>query len=179
MPKILFVGVQGSGKSTQGKLLAENLKVPYISTGDIFRKISQENSAEGQRIRQILESGNLVDDETTTELVKKRVTESDCQNGFILDGYPRNLNQVKLFDPTFDKVLYLKLSDEQASKRLMSRGRIDDLPENISQRLRVYHEQTDPMLNFYKEKGILQEIDGSLSVEEVKEKIRQVIDGQK
>src|SRR5258708_6391468 len=101
--KILLIGPQGSGKSTQGKLLAEYLKIPYISTGDIFRKISQEDSEEGRKIKQIIESGQLVDDQTTATLVKRTIENPAYQSG-ILDGYPRNLEQAKLVpNLNFDK----------------------------------------------------------------------------
>lgn len=175
--KILFIGPQGSGKSTQGKLLAEFLKVPYISIGDIFRDMAQQNTEDGQRIRQILESGRLVDDQTTSEMVAKRVRQPDCQDGFILDGYPRNLEQIRLFDPEFDKVVYLKLSDEEAIKRLLARGREDDTEESIAQRLRLYHEQTDPILDYYRRQDLVSEIDGQGTIEEIQQAVREKLSG--
>src|SRR3989338_507134 len=125
--KILLIGPQGSGKSTQASLLAEYLGIPKISTGDIFRKLP--------KVKEILAAGKLVDDETTAEIVKKRLQETDCQNGFILDGYPRNITQKELFDPQFEKVIYLKVPDEELMKRLLARGREDDTPESIRTRL--------------------------------------------
>lgn len=175
--KILLVGPQGAGKSTQGKLLTQYLNLPYISTGDIFRQLSAEGSVEGERIRQILSAGQLVDDQITSQMVAKRLTQADCQNGFILDGYPRTLEQIKLFDPGFDKVIYLKLSDEEATKRLISRGRADDTPKLIAERLRLYHKQTDSILNYYQNKGILIEIDGKSSFDQIQHRIRDQING--
>ena len=113
--KILLIGPQGSGKSTQGKLLANYLKIPYISTGDIFREKSLQDTKEGRKIKQILDKGQLVDDQTTKQLVKERLQRDDAQNGYILDGYPRTSDQVDLFNvSTFkpDWVVYLKIPDE-------------------------------------------------------------------
>lgn len=171
--KILFVGSQGSGKSTQAKLLSEFLKIPVISTGDIFRELAQAD----EMIRGILEKGKLVENWTTTQVVRERVKQSDCKNGFILDGYPRNLEQIKLFDPGFDKVIYLKLSDEQAIKRLLARGRDDDTEESISKRLKTYHEQTDPMLDYYRRAGLLNEVDSQGTIEQVEQRIRDQLNG--
>lgn len=173
--KILLTGPQGSGKSTQADLLAQYLNVPKISTGDIFRKIKQEDSEKGKRIRQILNSGQLVDDQTTAEIVKRRLAGEG--SGFVMDGYPRTLEQINLFDPLFDKVFYLKLSDEEAIKRLLSRGREDDTRELIAQRLKIYHQQTDPVLDYYKVKGLLKEIDGLGSIDEIRQRIRDQLNG--
>jgi adenylate kinase len=171
--KILFVGPQGSGKSTQGKLLAEYLKIPYISTGDIFREMAPVN----EMIRGILGKGELIDDWTTIQVVRERVKKPDCKNGFILDGYPRNLAQLRLFDPGFDKVIYLKLSDEQALKRLLARGREDDTKESIAKRLKTYHEQADSMLDYYRRQSSLSEVDGQETIEEIQQRVRDQLNG--
>ena len=166
--KILLIGPQGSGKSTQAKLLSEYLNLPFISTGDIFRKQASVNEI----ISTILQEGKLVDDTTTSQVVKERLAEDDCQNGFIMDGYPRNIHQQELFDPRFDKVIYLKVPNEEFVKRLMTRGREDDTKESIQTRLNLYYEQTQPLLSYYEQKGILKEVDGLGTVEEIQQKIR-------
>ncbi len=173
--KILLIGPQGSGKSTQAELLAKDLNVPKISTGDIFREIAKQNSKEGKEIREIQNLGNLVDDVTTAEIVEKRVEGDDCKNGFILDGYPRNSAQRQMFDPFFDKVFYLKVPDEEVIKRLMARGREDDNFESIKTRLKLYNSQTQPLLDYYKNQGILKEIDGTGSVEKIQDEIKKSV----
>lgn len=165
--KVLLIGPQGSGKSTQASLLAEYLKIPKISTGDIFREMPE--------VKEILAAGKLVDDEATAGIVRKRLQESDAQNGFILDGYPRNITQKDLFDPGFSSVIYLKVPDLEVTKRMMARGRADDTLESIKTRLGLYYEQTQPLLDYYKDLGLLIEIDGTGSVEEIQDEIKKSI----
>ncbi len=170
--KILLVSPQGSGKSTQALFLSTQFNIPNISTGDIFRKLSSEDSELAKKVKEILESGSLVDDETTAEIAKKRLEEKDCQNGFVLDGYPRNIIQAQTFDPGFDKVLYLNVPRQQVFERLLSRKRDDDTPELINKRLDLYYEQTAPLVEYYRNKGILVEINGERSVQEVQNEIK-------
>jgi len=173
--KLLLIGPQGSGKSTQAKLLSEYLKMPYLSTGEIFRSLASQDTEEGKRIKGILDQGKLVDDATTTGLVESRLREPSYQNGFILDGYPRTKEQARLFDPGFDKVFYLKLRDETIMDRLLTRGRFDDTKELIQTRLNLYHQQTQPLLDHYKMAGILIEVDGERSIEEVQGALRNAL----
>lgn len=170
--KILLIGPQGSGKSTQAKLLAEYLKIPVVSTGEIFRKLSQEKIGFGQIIRTILDEGRLVDDQITYKIVKDRLSQPDCKMGFVVDGYPRNIEQLRLFDPQFDRVIYLDVPEQEVIRRLMERGRSDDTQESIKLRLDLYHQQTQPLLDYYKRMGILIEIDGEKAKEEVSKEIR-------
>ena len=168
MNRILLIGPQGSGKSTQAKLLAESLNIPLISTGDIYRQLQSVDEI----IRKILNEGRLVDDQTTSRIVKERLSKDDCQMGFIMDGYPRTVEQLKLFDPSFDKVFYLDVSEGEVIKRLMARGRTDDTDELIGRRLDLYYKQTAPLLDYYKKAGILVNIDGKGDVEKVKQDLR-------
>lgn len=172
MTKVLLIGPQGSGKSTQAALLAGFLKVPKITMGDIFRVTAQSDAPQGQRIKEILDKGNLVDDLTTSGMIKDRLNQVDCQTGFVLDGYPRTLEQVKLFEPDFDKVFYLEVPNEEILKRLLDRGRVDDTPELIKRRLDLYFNQTQPLLDYYQNKGILVEVDGRGDINMIQEAIR-------
>lgn len=170
--KVLFIGPQGSGKSTQAKLASQFLKIPLISTGEIFRQMADAN----QMIKKVLDEGRLMDDNTTSNLVKDRLQEKDCQNGFIIDGYPRNLEQLGLFDPKFDIVFYLDVPKEQVIERLTKRGREDDTPESISLRLDLFNKRTKPLLNYYGHLGNLVEIDGEGEVNKIQLGIRAALE---
>lgn len=174
--KILLIGPQGSGKSTQAKLLAEYLNIPHISTGDTFRRLTQKNIGIGQIIKGILEQGKLVDNQTTSSIVRERLQEDDCKEGFIMDGYPRNLAQKDLFDPGVDQVFYLKVPEEEVTKRMMARGRTDDSLEAIRSRLKLYYEQTKPLLDYYRSHDMLIEISGIGTVEKIQDEIREHIE---
>lgn len=175
MMKILLIGPQGSGKSTQAEFLAKDLGLPKITMGDLFRQIAITDSEEGRRIKQILDSGQLVDDQTTAGLVKRRVDGGNTRDGFIMDGYPRTIEQVNIFDPNFDKVIYLDVPRESVVERLMQRGRADDTRELINKRLDLYYQQTQPLLDYYRKKGILVEIDGTGDIQKVQDEIKKSI----
>lgn len=171
--KILLIGPQGSGKSTQAKSLSEFLKVPFISVGDIFRKISLEDTEQGKRIKKILEGGQLVDDQTTSEIIRETLKDRDYQNGFVVDGYPRTEEQLRSYDPGFDKIFYLDVPEEEVIRRLLARGRSDDSYDLIKTRLDLYYKQTQPLLDYYKNNGKLIHIDGTGSIEKVQDEIRE------
>ncbi|MBI2019554.1 nucleoside monophosphate kinase [Candidatus Daviesbacteria bacterium] len=173
--KILLIGPQGSGKSTQAEFLAQFLNIPKISTGDIFRQIATEDSENGRKVREIQNSGKLVDDETTARIVEERLKQEDAAGGFIMDGYPRNIRQKDLFDPHFEKVFYLKVPDSEVTKRMLARGRADDTQESIKMRLNLYYQQTKPLLDYYKSQGILTEINGMGSAGKIQDEIRKNI----
>lgn len=173
--KVLLIGPQGSGKSTQAAILAASLSLPKITVGDIYRKLSQENSEDSKRIKKILGSGKLVDDETTSRIVRERLNKEDCQNGFVVDGYPRTLEQANIFDPIFDKVFYLKIDPKIASERLLKRGRTDDTKELIEKRLKLYYQQTHPLLDYYTGKGIMIEIDASKNIKSIQNEIKKFL----
>lgn len=168
---ISISGPVGSGKTTQAEILAKELSIPLIDTGNLLRELPEE-STEGQAVKKALESGGIVDDEIVARVVKKRIEESDCQNGFIMDGYPRRLSQLQEFDPGFDHIFYLDIDDSEVMERLSKRGRSDDLPEVIAKRLDLYHELTEPVLEYYQKQGILHRIDGCGSVTEVAERVK-------
>lgn len=175
--RILLIGPQGSGKSTQADLISKTLNLPKITLGDIFRQITTQVTEEGKRIKQILDSGQLVDDQTAADLISKRLNEEDVKAGFVMDGYPRTVEQANIYDPNFDKAIYLNVPREEVVNRLIQRGRTDDTLELINRRLDSYYQQTEPLLNYYKQKGILIEVDGKGEISQIQQKIRDAVNG--
>ncbi len=176
MTKILFAGPVGSGKSTQAEILGKYLHIPFFQSGQITRELSKENSDLGRKVKDIMESGRLVDDQTISEVVKNAIGESDLSRGFIFDGFPRSLKQLEIFDPKFDLVFNFKISDKQVLERLLKRKRVDDMPEAIEQRLKIYYEQTQPLIEYYKKLGILREINANGSIEEIQSHIKKILE---
>lgn len=172
--KLIFLGPQGSGKSTQAKILAEKLDLPQIEMGQLFRDKQSENSEEGLLIKDALDTGKLVPDEIAVKTLKERVAKPDCQKGYILDGYPRNLAQLEGLEKDIDRVFYVRVSDEEAVNRLLKRSRGDDTEEIIRTRLEIYHDLTEPLLEFFKNKGILKEVDGERPIVEIAKDIAAV-----
>lgn len=180
--RILLIGPQGSGKSTQGKLLSEYLNVPFISTGDIFREKSQEDTDDGKKIKQILDSGQLVDDQITRKLVEERLTRSDAENGYILDGYPRTSEQADLFntiDYKFDLAINFQLSDQISIERLMKRGRADDTPQLIKTRIDLYKLKTETLVSALRGFGVVEDISAEGSVQDVWKDLKKAVDEKK
>ncbi len=175
--KIILLGVQGSGKSTQGNLLSESLKVPYLSTGHIFRQLAQEDTPLGKEIKKLMTKGYLIPDDKTLEIVTDYLSRPEYQNGFILDGYPRNLSQAESFPTGIDKVVYINVSDEEARRRIEGRNdnkeqtRPDDTPEAITRRIGIFHKFTKPLLEYYKNKRALIEISGEQAPENINKEI--------
>lgn len=169
--KILFVGVQGSGKTTQAKILAERLDYKYLGTGEMLREIAASGGPLAEKLNEIFAVGKLLDDETICEMVKNTLSEPEYKKGFVMDGYPRTTAQKKIFDPDFDIVIYIKVSDTVAMKRLTSRARADDTPEAIAKRLEIYHKETDPLLTIFSDEKKLWVVDGEGDIETVTKEI--------
>ena len=165
--KIIFLGIQGSGKSTQAKIAAEKLSLPYIETSQLLREKSKSKDEDAKRIAEALDKGNLVPNEITIRTLKERLEKPDCQKGYILDGYPRNDDQFQNLDSDIDKVFYVMVSDEEAIKRLSKRGRHDDSGQALERRIELYHRQTEPILDKFRSRAILEEVDGERSIEEI------------
>ena len=166
--KIIFLGPQGSGKSTQAKMLADYLSVPYVEMGQLLRDKMNDTDQDAKVIRTAMETGTLVaDNKITIRTLNQRLSKPDYAKGFILDGYPRNDEQVRNLPEGIDMVFYINIPDDEAVERLLKRGRTDDTPEVIRKRLETYHQETEPILSYFKQKGILAEIDGTPSIEEV------------
>lgn len=174
--KILLAGPQGSGKTTQAKFLAQKYGLTFISAGKLLRELARSGSEEGERIRQQMEEGGFVDDKVAARLVSEGI-DKDSKNGFILDGFPRRFSQLEYFNPDFDKVIYLEVPDKEVSGRMLQRGRADDTPEAIEERLRLYHEETEPVLNYYEKQGKLIRVNASQAPGVTAEQsIRQIAD---
>ena len=187
--RLLIVGPQGSGKGTQGVRIAESFGIPVVSTGDIFRANIKAGTELGQRVTAILEAGDLVPDELTSAIVRDRLSQEDAANGFLLDGYPRNRQQVEHLDEflggrdePLDAVILLDVPREESIARLELRaaeqGRADDTAEAIAVRLDIYERETAPILEVYGTRGIVDRIDGVGSLDEITERIFAALDAR-
>lgn len=168
--KIILLGIQGSGKSTQGNLLSKKLAVPYLSTGHIFRELAREKTKIGRYIKETMNAGYLIPDEKTLEIVNEYLKKPEYQEGYILDGFPRTITQAESFKNGIDKVLYIEVSDVEALKRLSLRGdkgREDETPAAIKKRIELFYKFTKPVLDFYRDRGVLVEINGEKTIEEI------------
>ncbi len=176
--KIIIIGIQGAGKSTQGNLLSEKLGIPYLSTGHVFREMSKEKTPLGRYIKETMNAGYLIPDDKTLEIVSSYLHRPEYEKGYIMDGFPRTTAQAEAFENGINKVIYLKVSDKEALWRLSGRDdvREDDTLKAIRKRINLFHEFTEPVLDYYREKGILMELDGEKSIEDIQKEILSNLD---
>lgn len=184
--RLLIVGPPGAGKGTQAARIAEELAIPAISTGDIFRdNVSQETEL-GVLAKSYMDAGEYVPDSVTNDMVRSRLAEPDAAEGFLLDGYPRTLDQVEALDgmlaelgTPLDRVLLLEADTDTVVERLLARGResgrSDDTAETIRHRQNVYAEQTAPLVEVYESRGILRRVDGMAPIEDVTAALREAL----
>ena len=172
--RVVLLGPPGAGKGTQAQVLCDRLGICAISTGDMLREAVAAGSELGRRVQGILDSGGLVDDATMADVVRERLGKPDAREGFLLDGYPRTLPQAEtlagILDDaglSLDAVLLVVVPEDELVRRLLLRGRTDDKEEVIRERLRVYQEKTAPLIGYYRQRGLLHEIDGNRPVEQV------------
>lgn len=181
--RLLIVGPPGSGKGTQAAFIREAFDIPDISTGDIFRYHIKNQTPLGVQVSTIVDAGDYVPDDLTNELVTDRLGQDDARNGFLLDGYPRTLDQVKYLDSLLagqdrplEAVIQLVADRDEIVARLAKRaaeqGRADDTAEAIRHRQEVYQEQTEPLIEVYRDRGLLIQIDGLGGVDEVARRVR-------
>ena len=196
----IFLGPPGAGKGSLAVKVAQDYKIPHISTGDIFRANIKAQTPLGVKVKAIIDSGSLVSDDLTCELVKERLSQDDCKNGFILDRFPRTIPQAEMFTKICSdvKVVNFEIAIDAVIKRLSTRRvckscgenfniltlppkvegkcdkcggelfqRDDDKEESIMHRMEVYHEQTEPLINFYREKGQITDIDGAIQTNDL------------
>lgn len=172
--RLVLLGIPGCGKSTQGNLLSHRLKIPYLSTGHIFRHMAKEKTTLGRYIKSAIASGKLVNDEKTIEIVNNYLSQKIYSKGYILDGFPRNIYQAKAFHQQVDKVIYLRITDKEALWRMAERddeGRSDDRVAVVKDRIDLFHETTSPLINYFDSAGMLIEIDAERSIEEINDDI--------
>lgn len=177
---IILFGAPGAGKGTQAKLLQDKYSIPHLSTGDIFRSAIKNETPLGVKVKAILDEGKLVPDDIVVGLVADELKKSKYENGFILDGFPRTVPQAKAFDEiaedqdkAIDAFVVLTVPEDELVSRILSRGqgRADDTEEKIKTRLEVYHNETKPVQNYYDSKGLVKEIDGIGTIDEIFDRI--------
>jgi adenylate kinase len=187
--RLLIMGPPGAGKGTQASRIAEHYAIPAISTGDIFRAMKTADTPLAQQVREIMASGGYVSDEITNEIVADRLAQADCGPGFLLDGYPRTLAQVETLDAfldgrgeSLDAVISLVADEDEVVARLLKRavtdGRTDDNEATIRVRQQVYADQTAPLLDLFRERDLLVEVDGLGPVEVVSERLFEALDAR-
>ncbi len=212
--KIVMLGAPGAGKGTQAKRLAVKYGIPHISTGDIFRANIKNGTELGRKAKVYMDQGLLVPDELVVDLVIDRFKESDCQTGYVLDGFPRTIPQAKALDEALvrnndglEYAIDVDVPDESIIRRMSGRRaclncgatyhvitippkkdgicdtcgaelvlREDDKPETVEKRLKVYHEQTQPLIDYYQGKGILRSVDGTRDMEEIFDDIVRIVE---
>jgi adenylate kinase len=185
--KLIIMGPPGAGKGTQAKLIAARLEIPAISTGDIFRKNVSEETEVGLEAKRYMEAGDYVPDEVTNRMVRNRIDEPDATKGFLLDGYPRTLAQVEELDGMIkftghqlDAVVVLTVDPDEIVQRLLQRaqveGRADDTEDVIRRRQELYTQETEPLIEVYRDRGICLAIDGMGEVTEVTQRIFDSLD---
>ena len=183
MKRLIFLGPPGAGKGTQAQLLSELYSIPHISTGDILRSAVNAQSSLGQKAKGYMDRGELVPDNLILDLIKERLAQADTKEGWILDGFPRNVSQAGFLDKllgelnsNIDLVLYLEVPDEVLIQRLLARGRKDDNESTIRRRLEVYHQDTVPLIEYYQNCRILQTVNGDREMEDVTNSLKAVVD---
>mgnify|MGYP005720971057 FL=1 len=179
--RIILFGPPGCGKGTQATFISEALAIPHLSTGDMLRSAVSSGSEIGLKAKNIMESGGLVSDQIVLSIVEQRIAKDDCEKGFILDGFPRTVNQAEKLDSLLstnnklDYVLRIKVDEEEIIKRLIDRAREDDKPDIIKNRFKTYNSETQPLIPFYEDRKILFNINGMQKIEKVSEDIKKVI----
>ncbi len=211
--RIILLGAPGAGKGTQGDLISEKYNIPKISTGDILREAVRKGTPLGKKAKEVMEQGKLVSDDIILGIIKDRIEEIDCKKGYILDGFPRTIEQAESFENMVkddnEIVLYINIKKDELIRRLSSRRicpkcgaiysliveppkkdgicdncgatliqRDDDKPETIEKRYKIYLKSTEPLINFYKKRGNLVEIEGNTEIEKIFSKICDIIERQ-
>jgi len=163
-PKVIMIGGPGSGKSTYSELITKELNIAHIYTGDMMRALSKQDTPDGRKVKELLSKGEFAPTPIVINAVKERLKKPDAQKGYIFDGFPRSVQQAEMMEEAnieYDHVINLQVSEEEVIRRLTARGRADDKPEIIKNRLKVYHRETAPLLTYYKDEIINIKAEGS------------------
>lgn len=178
--RLVLLGPPGAGKGTQAALISDKLSVPHISTGDLFRANIGEGTPLGIEAKQYMDAGELVPTDVTARMVESRLEEADAQNGFLLDGFPRTVEQAEILtallekkDLALDGVLNFQVDEDVVVERMLARGRADDNEETIRTRLRVYRDETAPLIDHYA--GAIINVDAQGEVEEINARVMEAL----
>lgn len=184
--RMVFIGPPGAGKGTQAARLVERYRMAHLSTGDMLRAARDAKTEIGVKAERFMSSGALVPDDIIVAIIAERLAAPDCRQGYLLDGFPRTIAQAEALDAMLAKketplhvVLELRVPEEELFRRLAGRGRTDDTPEVIRQRLVAYRKQTEPLLDYYGRRGLLKSIDGLGTVDEIFDRAKEVLEGIK
>jgi adenylate kinase len=183
--RVIFLGPPGAGKGTQAKMLAQQWNIPHISTGDILRQAMKDQTPLGVQAQSYVDCGDLVPDQLVEAMVSERLSQDDAKSGWILDGFPRTVNQAVFLEELLqklnqqdEKVVNLEVPDEVVVARLLERGRKDDTEDVIRRRLEVYRSETAPLIDFYHHRHQLFSVNGNQSQEEVSAELKKVIEAE-
>lgn len=186
MTRLIFLGPPGAGKGTQAQILCKSCDVPHISTGDILRAAVKAKTELGQKAEGFMSAGELVPDDLILGLIRERLSQADTANGWLLDGFPRNVEQAKFLNELLEEigqsceyVINLEVPDEVLVARLLDRGRNDDKEDVIRNRLVVYREQTEPLIELYTGRGQLVSVDGNQEMEQVSTALHKIVANDK
>jgi adenylate kinase len=188
--RVVFLGPPGSGKGTQARLLAERLRMPAISTGEMLRAAVHEGTSLGGKVKAVMEKGDLVSDDLIIALIREKIAAPDAAGGFVLDGFPRTVDQAVALEKilsgnekAISAVVNLSVPETALIDRLAGRAglerRADDGRDTVLERLRVYHEKSEPLIEFYRRRGLLTEVEGTGTVSEVTDRIGNALDQAK
>lgn len=182
--RIIIFGPPGAGKGTQAKLISEEYGIPHLSTGEIFRSAIKNETPLGKEVKSILDAGDLVPDEKVVALVKEELDKPKYDDGYILDGFPRTVPQAEAYDiyldqkgEELDAFIQLQVPKEELVDRILSRGegRTDDTPEKVKNRLEVYYQETQPVIDHYEKQDVIEVVNGVGSIEEIFERIKNTL----
>lgn len=181
--RIVFIGPPGAGKGTQAEKIIAKYKTAHLSTGDMLRAARDAKTEIGLQAEKYMSAGQLVPDDVIIGIIAERLNEADCQAGYLLDGFPRTIAQAEALDKMLtekgtplDVVLELKVPDDELYQRLAKRGRADDKPETIRERLVAYSNQTSPLLDYYAKQGLLKTIEGLGTIDEIFARAESILD---